>query len=111
MDPDSPGMAVSSVVSASYTAVDITDNENFATALDQNVKFDMNTAVQSAHLTTLQQKLAFDSNTLDQHWGIPLHKGKRTVQHTTQSGARNILNPTLVHRFSVLTLDGHAPTL
>ena len=83
VDPHSPDMAVNSVVSASYMAVDITDNENFATVLDHHVKVDMTTAVQTAHLTTLQWKLAIDSNTLAQHWGIPLHKAKRTVQCTT----------------------------
>ncbi len=40
MDPHSPDMAVSSVVSASYKAID--------------VKADMTTAVQTARLTTLQ---------------------------------------------------------
>ncbi len=52
--PLSLDMAVSSVVSASYMAVDITYNENFATVLDHHVKVHMTTAVQTAHLTTLQ---------------------------------------------------------
>ncbi len=52
-DSHSPDMAVSSVVSASYTAVDITENENFAAVLDHHVKVDMTTAMQTAHLTTL----------------------------------------------------------
>ncbi len=59
-DPHSPDMAVSSVVSASYIAVDITDYENFATVLDHHVKVDIMTAVQTACLTTLQQKLVVD---------------------------------------------------
>ncbi len=82
MDPHSPDMAVSSVVSASYKAID--------------VKADMTTAVQTARLTTSQRKLAVDSDTLARRWGIPSHKAKRTVQHTTQCGVRNIANPTLV---------------
>ncbi len=41
-DPCSPGMVVSSVVSASYLAIDNTDNENFAAVLDHHVKVDMN---------------------------------------------------------------------
>ncbi len=146
-DPHSPDMAGSSVVAASYMAIGITDNENFVAVLDHHVKVDMTTAVQTAHLTTLQQKLAVDSDTLAWCWGIPLHKAKRTVQCTTQRGVRNILNLTLVHqfctnnhmlqyrclhhtiytdtmfastlsrlgknvyRFSVLTSDGHVPTL
>ncbi len=50
-------MTASSVVSASYTAVDITDDENFATVLDYHFKVDMNKAVQTTHLTTSQWKL------------------------------------------------------
>ncbi len=92
-------MAVSSVVSVSYTAVDITNNANFAAVLDHHVKVDMTTAKQTACLTTLQCKLAVASDTLAQCWGIPLHKAKRTVQHTTQRGVRNIANPTLAQRF------------
>ncbi len=82
-EPHSPVMAVSSVVSISYTAIDITDNENFAAVLDHHVKVDMTTAVQTAHLTTSQRKLTVDSNMLTWRWGIPLHKAKRTVQCTT----------------------------
>ncbi len=52
-DPHSPVMAVSSVLSAFYTAVNITNNENFAAVLDYHVKVDMATAVQTARLTTL----------------------------------------------------------
>ncbi len=78
-DPSSPDMAVSSVVSASYTAVDITDDENFAAVLDHHVKVDMTTAVQTAGLTTSQRKLTVDSDTLARRWGIPSHKAKRTV--------------------------------
>ncbi len=98
-DPDSTDMAVSSVVSTSYTTVDITDNENFAAVLSHHVKVDMTTTVQTACLTTLQWKLTVDSNTLAQHWGILLHKAKRIVQHTTQCGVWNITNPTLVCKF------------
>ncbi len=47
MDPHSPDMAVISVVSASYTAIDITNVENFAAVLDHHVKIDMMTAVQT----------------------------------------------------------------
>ncbi len=72
MDLHSPDMVVSSVVSASYTAIDITDDENFAAVLDHHVKVDMTTAVQTAHLTILQWKLTIDSKMLAQHWGIPL---------------------------------------
>ncbi len=59
----------------------------------------MTTAVQTARLTTLQRNLAIDSNTLAQHWGIPSHKAKRTVQPTTQRGVRNVANLTLAQRF------------
>ncbi len=45
MDPHSPDMAVSSVVSTSYKPVDITDNENFTRVLDHHVNVDMSTAV------------------------------------------------------------------
>ncbi len=61
-------MAVSSVVLASYMAVDITNDENFTAVLDHHVKVDMTTAVQTAHLITSQQKLAVDSNTLAWYW-------------------------------------------
>ncbi len=98
-DSQRPDMVMSSVVSVSYLVINITNDENFAAVLDHHVKVDMTTTVQSAHLTMLQQKLAVDSDTLARHWGIPSHKAKRTVQHTTQSGVRNIANPTLVHRF------------
>ncbi len=40
-DPHGPDMTVNSVVSAFYMAVDITDNKNFATALDHHIKVDM----------------------------------------------------------------------
>ncbi len=83
VDPQSPDMAVISVVSASYTKVNITDNENFSAVLDHHVKVDMTTTVQTASLTMLQQKLVIDSYTLAQCWGIPSHKAKRKVQHTT----------------------------
>ncbi len=77
MEPHSSDMVVSSAISASYMAVDITDDENFAAVLDYHVKVDMMTAVQTAHLATLQWKLAFDSSMLALHQGIPLHKAKR----------------------------------
>ncbi len=98
-DLHSPDMAVNSVVSVSYMAIDITDHENFATVLDHHVKVDMMTAVQTACLTTSQPKLAIDSNTPALHWGIPLHKTKRTVQCTSQRGVQNIAKPTLACRF------------
>ncbi len=59
----------------------------------------MATAMQTAHLMILQLKLAIDSNTLAWHWGIPLHKAKRTVKHNTRFGKRNIVNLTIVRRF------------
>lgn len=98
-DPHSPDMTVSSIFSASYMVFDITDNNNFAAVLDQHVMVDVTTAIQTAWLSTLQQKLAVDSNMLIQRWGIPLHKAKQTVQCTTQHCMRNIANLTLVHRF------------
>ncbi len=61
-DPSSPDMG--SVVLASSMTVDITDNENFAVALDYHVKVDMFTVVDTARLTMLQLKLAVDSDTL-----------------------------------------------
>ncbi len=67
MDQHSPDMAVSSFVFASYTTINITDNENFASVLDHHVKVDMTTAVQTAHLSTLQLNLAIDSDTLAWH--------------------------------------------
>ena len=48
IDPHSPDMTVGSIVSASYTAVDITDDQNFAAVLDHHVKIDLVTAVQKA---------------------------------------------------------------
>ncbi len=59
MDPHSPDMAMNSVISASYTTANITDNKNFATDLDHHIKVDMIAAVQTACLTTLQHKLTF----------------------------------------------------
>ncbi len=81
-------MAVSSVISESYMAIDIIDNENFTAVLDHHIKVDMTTTVQTACLTTSQQKFAVDSNMLDRHWGIPLHKAQRKIQYTTQHGLR-----------------------
>ncbi len=97
-EPNNPDMVVSSVVSASYTDIDITDDEIFATVFDHDVKVDMTITVQTARLTTSQQKLAIDSDMLVWHWGIPLNKTKRTVQCTTQHSVRNIANLTLVHK-------------
>ncbi len=57
-------MAMSSVVSTTNTAIDITDDENFATVLDHHVKVGVTTAVQTARLTTSQWKLAVDSDML-----------------------------------------------
>ncbi len=37
-DPHGPDMAVSAVVSAAYIAINITDDDNFATFLDQQSK-------------------------------------------------------------------------
>ncbi len=91
----SPDVTVSSVVSASYTAVDITNDENFSAVLDHHVKVNMITTVQTARLTIFQQKLIVDSNSLAWRWGIPSHKAKRTVQCTPQCGVRNLANPML----------------
>ncbi len=49
-DPHIPDMVVSSVVSASYIALDITENENFTAVLDDHVKVNMTTAVKTARL-------------------------------------------------------------
>ncbi len=65
-------------------AIDITEDESFSTVLDHHVQVDMTTTVQTAHLTTTQQKLAIDSDTLARRWEIPLNKAKRTVQRNTQ---------------------------
>ncbi len=76
-DPHIPDMTVSSVVSASYTVVDITDNENCATVIDHHIKINMMAAVQTAHLTTMQWNLDVAPDMLAQHWSIPLQKAKR----------------------------------
>ncbi len=57
-------MVVSSVVSTSYLAVDITDNLNFVAVLDHHVKVYITTTVQTACLTNMQQMLAVDSDIL-----------------------------------------------
>ncbi len=67
MDSHSSDMAISWVVSASYMAADITDNENFATVLGHHVKVDMTTAVNTVCFIILQQKLAIDSDMLAWH--------------------------------------------
>ncbi len=103
MDTHHPDMAVSSVVSASYMSVDITDNKTFATVLEHHVKVDMTTAVQTACLTTTQQTLSVDSDMLACYWSIPLDKDVQTVECTTQHGVRIIANPTLVLRFCTNT--------
>ncbi len=72
---------------------------NFATIIDHRIRVDMMTDVQTACLTTMQPKLAIDSDKLKQWWGIPLHKAKRTVQFTTQHGMRNNANLILLPRF------------
>ncbi len=96
-DPHSPDITVSSVVSASYTAVNITNNDNIAAVLHQHVKVAIMTV--AACLTTMQQKFVVDSNILAWHWGIRLHKVKRTVQCTTQHGVMKISKLTLGQRF------------
>ncbi len=44
-NPHSLDMTMSSIVSAAYTTVDITENENVATVLDHHIKVDMTTTV------------------------------------------------------------------
>ncbi len=92
-------MVVSSAVSASYLAVDITDDEHFATVIDHHVKVDMTTAVQTAHLTTTNGSLLFIQSCLPNAGVFPSIRISKTVQKTTGCGVRNIANPTLSQSF------------
>jgi hypothetical protein len=52
-------------------------------------------------VTSSKQDYAIGPDILARNWGIGLSAAKRTLQATTQSGVRTILNPTLSRRFRI----------
>ncbi len=78
-DPHSPDITVSSVILAAYMAVDITDDNNFVSDLDQHAKVEMMTMVQTACIMIMQQKLVIDSITLIWCWGILLMRLRKWI--------------------------------
>jgi len=87
------GYTVASAQSAAYDVVDITDQTNFGTALENAI------CVTVSQVETSKRKNKVDHITLAQRWAIPPSKAKKTVQVTTQRGIRTIAHPSLSRRF------------
>jgi hypothetical protein len=94
-----------SPVSLQYDAADVTDNDNFGTALEaarQVVLVRTNHTPETYDVCGVhsgKRQGAVDYVTLANCWQIPLHKAKNTVQQTMQRGMRTVLHPTLSRRF------------
>eukprot|EP00956_Cyclotella_meneghiniana_P010585 scaffold14709_cov91-Cyclotella_meneghiniana.AAC.1 len=96
-----------SQVSLQYDAADVTDKDNFVTALESTVRVALVETsepgvqeMQCGSTTTGKRRGAVDYITLANRWNIPLEKAKRTVRATTQRGVRTCLHPTLSRRFA-----------
>lgn len=100
-------LVINSVESLAYDAVDVTDDDNFATILDANVNVSI-AQVESMRLPEAErnigrvsssQKASIDYMDLAERWCISPEKAKQTVQRTTQRGIRTTLHPSLSRRF------------
>ncbi len=96
--PHSPVMTMISVISAAYMAINISQITAILLMLWTNMLQLTWRLLQKACITTTQCKLALDSNMLAQPLGNPLHKAKRMVQWTTDSGMH------ILHRWLDVTL-------
>ncbi len=82
-DLHSPDETVSSVVSPTYTAIDITDNNNFATVPNEHVTVDTKTVVHTAHLAILNRSLLLAQQAcLTQGYPITQVQEDGTVHHS-----------------------------
>ncbi len=81
-DPHSPYLTIRSVISAAYTTIDVTDDNNFAATLKEHVVVNMKTMVQMVCHTHNQWKPVIDLKIPAQYWGIPcpIPKGCYSVQ-------------------------------
>jgi hypothetical protein len=88
-------------VSPQYDAADVTDDDNFGTALEANRQVLL---VRTHHTSETydicvvhsgKRQGAVDYKTLTNRWQIPLHKAKSTVQQMTRQGIHTVLHPTL----------------
>ena len=96
-----------SQVSLQYDTADVTEKDNFVTALESTVRVALVETsepgvqeMQCGSTTTGKRRGAVDYITLANRWNIPLEKAKRTVRATTQRGVRTCLHPTLSRRFA-----------
>lgn len=102
-------------------AVDVMDDENYATVLDAHAHvgpFDLscrdsksdscpdlfaiselrNTSNRFGNIHSKRKKMV-DAETLAKRWGIPIQRARKTVDVTTQRGVRTTLYPSLSRRY------------
>ena len=84
--------SVSVTTCADIDAIDFTDDDNFAEALQSKVKV-------VARVGTSRSRHAVDSELLARRWMISPEAAARTVKSTTQRGIRTVLHPSLSRRF------------
>ena len=83
--------SVSATTCADIDAIDFTDDDNFADALQANVHV--------SRVGTSKKRHAVDSEMLAKRWNIDPKTAARTVKSTTQRGIRTVLHPSLSRRF------------
>ena len=88
-----PPLVINSLSSFTPTC-DVTDNDNFASFLENKVQ-----ATVTVGKVVTKSRRGVDAPTLARRWNIPLGRAKNTLRRTTQFGVRTIINPTLSRRF------------
>ena len=85
---------VSAVVtySLAYDAIDVTDNENLASALSAQIQF-------SIVLTGTIRKTSVEPIVLAKRWDVTSEKAQKTIQAMIQRGIRTMLHSSLLIRF------------
>ena len=89
---------INSLCSLTTDLVDVTDDDNFHTALLSNVQI---SSVETSLNGNIRSRKTphIDPMTLSARWMIPPERAKRTVANTTQRGVRTCVDPTLSRRF------------
>ncbi|KAL7530108.1 hypothetical protein ACHAXR_003313, partial [Thalassiosira sp. AJA248-18] len=96
-----PNLVINSISTSSVDAADFTDDDNFSSVLESNVRVALSELSTNSATGILRSKTGkqVDHKTLANRWGISTDRAKQTVMKTTQRGVRKCLNPTLSRRF------------
>ncbi len=91
-------LVISSLVSTSQPAADVTSDDNFFRVLSSYVMISGVDSNSTGNIKT-SAKAPIDFRTLAARWMISLQQAQKTITVTTQRGIRECLNPNIARRF------------